>query len=147
VYGRPSAGFARRTSRQKGRSCASDKSNIDESDPQICPLLAPKLSHRLDNRDLKRRSNVAAKEVTSPHAAVAQSEHSVEMQAGLAVVSLRDVAEQTQYLALLVDGDWIVSLGGEIEPPDLGAPIAVTDAPLMAFSFAKAVIVAKASSP
>jgi hypothetical protein len=100
---------------------ASDKSNIDESDPQICPLLAPKLSHRLDNRDLKRRSNVAAKEVTSPHAAVAQSEHSVEMQAGLAVVSLRDVAEQTQYLALLVDGDWIVSLGGEIEPPDLGA--------------------------
>jgi hypothetical protein len=66
--------------------------------------------------------------VTSPHAAVAKPEYSVEMQAGLAVVSFRDVTEQTQYLALLIDGDR-------------------TDAAVIALSFAKSVTAAKASSP
>jgi hypothetical protein len=41
------------------------------------------------------------------------------MQTGLAVVSLRYVAEQTQHLALLIDGNGAVPLGCEIEPPDL----------------------------
>jgi hypothetical protein len=59
--------------------------------------------------------------VTSPHAAVANSEYSVEMQAGLAVVSLCYVSEQTQYFALLINGNRTVPLGSEIKPPDLGA--------------------------
>jgi hypothetical protein len=59
--------------------------------------------------------------VTSPHAAVAKSEYSVEMQAGPAVVCLRYVAEQTQYLALLIDGDRAAPFGSQIEPSDFGA--------------------------
>ncbi len=43
------------------------------------------------------------------------------MQAGLAVVSFRDVTEQTQYLALLIDGDRTVAFGREIKPANLGA--------------------------
>ena len=43
------------------------------------------------------------------------------MQACLAVVALRYVTEQAQYLALFIDGNRTVSLGGEIEPSDLGA--------------------------
>src|ERR1700730_5499120 len=57
----------------------------------------------------------------SSHGAVTKPEYSVEMQAGLAVVSLRYVTEQTQYFALLIDGNRNVPLGGEIKPPDLGA--------------------------
>src|SRR6202035_5994433 len=56
----------------------------------------------------------------SPHAAVTKPEYSLEIQAGLAVVSLRYVTEQTQYFALLIDGNRNVPLGGEIKPPDLG---------------------------
>jgi hypothetical protein len=70
------------------------------------------------------------------------------MQAGLAVVFLRYVAEQTQYLALLIDGNGAVPFGCEIEPPDLAlsnAPTAATDAALIAFSFANVVTAAKAS--
>jgi hypothetical protein len=72
------------------------------------------------------------------------------MQACLAVVPLRYVTEQAQYLALFIDGNRTVSFGGGIEPSDLGlsnAPIAGTDAALIAFSLAKAVTAAKASSP
>src|SRR6202035_2039895 len=86
----------------------------------------------------------------SPHAAVTKPEYSVEMQAGLAVVSLRYVTEQTQYFALLIDGNRNVPPGGESNHPTLAfsnAPIAVTDAALIACSFANAVIAAKASSP
>src|SRR5258706_3540891 len=72
------------------------RSNIDERDPQIRPLLATKARRRLDNRDLEGRPNLAAQKVTSPNAAVAKSEHRVEMQAGLAVISLRYVAQQSQ---------------------------------------------------
>src|ERR1700704_5674165 len=43
------------------------------------------------------------------------------MQAGLAVVSLRYVAEQTQHFALLSDGNRTVAFGSGIEPPDLSA--------------------------
>src|SRR3984893_265396 len=59
--------------------------------------------------------------MTSPHGAVAKPEYGVEMQAGLAVVALRNVADQAQYFALLIDGNRIVSPGSEIEPTDLGA--------------------------
>src|ERR1700704_4024972 len=57
----------------------------------------------------------------SPHATVPKSEYRVEMQACLAVVPLRYITEQAQYLALFIDGNRTVSLGGEIEPSDLGA--------------------------
>jgi hypothetical protein len=66
------------------------------------------------------------------------------MQAGLAVVSFRDVTEQTQYLALLIDGDRTVAFGREIKPANLGA---ATDAAVITLSFAKSVTAAKASSP
>src|ERR1700730_13432142 len=56
----------------------------------------------------------------SSHGAVTKPEYSVEMQAGLAVVSLRYVTEHTQYFALLIDGNRNVPLGGEIKPSDLG---------------------------
>ena len=59
--------------------------------------------------------------MTSPHTGIAKSEYRVKMQAGLAVVSLRYVPEQAQYFALFVDRNRIVPLGGEVEPPDLGA--------------------------
>ncbi|MDH2356298.1 hypothetical protein QCM80_37425 [Bradyrhizobium sp. SSUT112] len=61
-----------------------------------------------------------------------QAEHSVKMQAGLAVITLRNVAEQAQHLALMVDFDRLVRLGREIEPADLEkAPIAETEAPVI----------------
>src|ERR1700692_575865 len=59
--------------------------------------------------------------MTSPHGAVAKPEYGVEMQAGLAVVALRNVADQAQYFALLIDGNRTVSPGSEIEPTDLRA--------------------------
>src|SRR3982074_895454 len=59
--------------------------------------------------------------MTSPHAAVAKSEYGGEVKAGPAVVSLRYVAEQTQYFALLIDRDRVVPLGREIEPSNLGS--------------------------
>ena len=85
----------------------------------------------------------------SPHAAVAKSEYSVEMQAGLAVVSLCYVAEQTQYLALLIEIG-LYRLAARSNHPTVAlsnAPIATTDAAVIALSFAKAVTAAKASSP
>jgi hypothetical protein len=130
-------------------SCVPTKTNIYQGDPQICSL---QLRRRLDDGDRKRGSNVAAQKVTSPHAAVAKSEYSVEMQASLAVVSLRYVTKQTQYFALLIDGNRTVPLGSEVKPPDLG----VFESPdrldrcritVTACSFAKAVIAARASSP
>jgi len=88
--------------------------------------------------------------VTSPHAAIAKSEYRVEMQAGLAVVSLRYVPEQAQYFALFVDGNRIVPLGGEIKPPDLGA-FERSDrrdrCRVNCLLIRKAVMAAKASSP
>jgi hypothetical protein len=126
------------------------QSNIYQRDPQISALPATQARRRLDDRDLQRGSDVTAEKVTSPHAAVTESEHGMEVQAGLAVVSLRDVAEQTQYFALLIDGDRRVSFGREIKPSTSAlsnAPIAATDAALMAFSSAKAVTAANASSP
>src|SRR6202021_3550010 len=59
--------------------------------------------------------------MTSPHGAVAKPEYGVESHAGLSVVALRNVADQAQYFALLIDGNRIVSPGSEIEPTDLGA--------------------------
>jgi hypothetical protein len=91
-------------------------SNIYQRNPEICPLLATELRCRLDDRDLKRRSNGAGQKVPSPHTAVAKSEHGVNMQACLAIVALRYVAEQTQHFALLIDGNRTVSLGSEVEP-------------------------------
>src|ERR1700730_19247231 len=81
------------------------QSNIDQRDPEIRALLATKVRRRFHDCDFKRGSDVTAEKVASPHAAVTKPEHRVEVQACLAVVSLRHVAEQTQYFALLIDGN------------------------------------------
>ena len=57
--------------------------------------------------------------MTTAERTILQAEHGVQMQAGLAVVALCDVAEQAQNLALLVHLDRLVFLGGEIKPADL----------------------------
>ena len=41
-------------------SCVPTKSNIYQCDPQICSVLTTKVRRRLDDRDLKRGSNVTA---------------------------------------------------------------------------------------
>src|ERR1700736_5586575 len=102
-------------------SCATANSNIYQRDPEICPLLATKLRRGLDDRDLKRGSNGTGEKGPTAHAAVAKAEHGVNMQACLAIVALRYVAEQTQHFALLIDGNRTVSLGSEVKPSDLGA--------------------------
>src|SRR6202023_1560463 len=71
--------------------------------------------------DFKNGSDVTTEKGASPHAAVTKPEHRVEVQAWLTVVSLRDVAEQTQYSALLIDGNRLVSFGHQIKPSDLCA--------------------------
>src|SRR3977135_2014717 len=50
--------------------------------------------------------------------AVAQTQHRVHVEAGLAVVADGDVAQEAQALALAVDLDRLISLLGEIEPAD-----------------------------
>ena len=50
--------------------------------------------------------------------AVAQTQHRVHVEAGLAVVAGGDVAQKAQSFALAVDLDRPISLFGEIEPAD-----------------------------
>ena len=47
---------------------------------------------------------------------IGQTEHDVDMKAGLSVIADRDVADRTENLALFVDFDFPVALRGEIEP-------------------------------
>src|SRR5438477_7181397 len=49
---------------------------------------------------------------------VRQSEHDVDMEAGLAVVAHRDVADRAQHLALLAYFDLPVTLRAKVEPAD-----------------------------
>src|SRR5437868_5396451 len=58
--------------------------------------------------------------VSAAHGTVLQAKYSVKVQAGPAVIALRDVAHQAEDLALFVDIDRLVFLGREIEPTDLG---------------------------
>ncbi len=52
------------------------------------------------------------------HRAVLHTEHGMHMQARLAVIAARDVAQQTQRLALLADLDRPVGLVLEVEQAD-----------------------------
>jgi hypothetical protein len=59
--------------------------------------------------------------MTTAERTILQAEHRVQMQAGLAVAALCDVAEQAQNLALLVHLDRLVFFCTEIKPTDLGS--------------------------
>ena len=54
--------------------------------------------------------------MTAANRVVLQAEHRMQMQTRAAVIALRDVADQVQHLALLVNLNRLVFPGGEIEP-------------------------------
>ena len=76
------------------------------------------MRRRLDDGDFERRPHDALQEMAAARRAVLQAEHRMHVQAGLAVVADRDVAQQAQALALLVDLDRAVGLGAQVEPAD-----------------------------
>src|SRR5690349_2614959 len=77
--------------------------NLDQGDPQIGTFFTPEMLDRFPDRDFQRRPHDTRSEVTAANASIAQSQHSVEMQARLEIISFRNIAHQTQHLALLID--------------------------------------------
>ena len=74
----------------------------------------------LGDNDLESWGDDARQEVAAANRAVLQSNHRMKMmQARLAIVASRDVADQAQHLTLLADVDRLVFLGCEIKPADL----------------------------
>lgn len=69
-------------------------------------------------RDFQRWPNDAFKQVPASCGSVAQSEHRMDMQAGLAIVAQRDIADRAQHFALFVDRDFAVGLRFQVKPAD-----------------------------
>src|SRR6185312_2858587 len=90
--------------------------NIDQGDAEIGTLFTPEALDRFPNDDLEGRPHDTRREVTAANAAIAQSQYGMEMQARLEIIAFRNIAHQTEHLALLVDGDRLVALGIWIKP-------------------------------
>jgi hypothetical protein len=73
----------------------------------------------LSDNHLKGGGDDAGEKVAATNRAVLQPKDRVKMQARIAIVASRNVAQQAQHLALLADFDRPVFLCGEIEPADL----------------------------
>jgi hypothetical protein len=83
-------------------------------------LLAAQVGRGLDNGDFERRTHGSFQEVSASHRAVTQPEDGMKMQTCFAVIPLRNVADQTQDLALLTDRNRLVALCFDIEPANPG---------------------------
>src|SRR5258707_6528881 len=109
--------YSPKPARPRARSSA----GVDQGDAEIGALAAAQMRGRLDDGDFQRRPHDPAQEMAAARRAVPQAHDGMHVQAGLAVVADRDVAQQAQAFALLVDLDRPVSPGPQIEPADGGA--------------------------
>src|ERR1700731_2676448 len=74
----------------------------------------------LDYGNFKRRTNGSFQQVPASDRAVTQTEDSVKMKTGFAIIPLRNVTHQTQDFTLLTDGKRLVALCFNIKPANLG---------------------------
>src|SRR3546814_11836337 len=76
---------------------------------------------RLGDRHFQCRMRDSFHQMTAARTAVRQADDRMQMQARLAVIAARDITDQAQSFALLVDGDRLVPFAVEIEPAELCA--------------------------
>src|SRR5664279_1260685 len=81
---------------------------VDQRNPQFRPLAAAEPRRGLDDGHFEGRPHDALEEMTAAGRAVAQAQHRVHVQAGLAVVAGGDVAQEAEALALAVDLDRLI---------------------------------------
>src|SRR5918993_373900 len=89
---------------------------INQRNAEFRPFSAPKPCRRLGQHHLERRAYGSLQQMAATGGTVRKAEHDMHVQAGLAVVSDRHIADGAQDLALLVNPDFLVSLGPDVEP-------------------------------
>src|SRR5579863_4914587 len=94
--------------------------NLDQGNPQISLLLPAQMRKGLGDGRLQRRPDRTCQKVPASQRTVLQTEHRVQVQAGLSVIALRDVPHQAHDLTLLIDADRLVFLRGQVEPANFG---------------------------
>ena len=78
---------------------------IDQSNAEVGLLFPSQMGRCVDQHHLERRANRACEKMTATRRAIGQPEDDVNVKAGLAVVSDRQVSDRAQYLTLLSDLD------------------------------------------
>src|SRR5579883_1688551 len=91
---------------------------IDQRDAELRPLSAPEGARRLLQHDFKRRPDDRLKQMAAAGRPVAKPEHGVNMEARLAAIVDRNIADQAERFALLGDLDLSIVLRRGIEPAD-----------------------------
>jgi hypothetical protein len=90
---------------------------IDDRDPEIGAHHLAQFRRGLGQHDLQRREHPSLQEVTPARRPVRQPEHDVHVQAGT-VLTLGDITDQRQHLALFANRDAAVLLRRPVEPAD-----------------------------